>query len=245
MSFAQRLEKRFSATGNCACLGLDPVLERIPEKKESVSKTLSNFLISILSECESQGCLPNCVKPNIAFYSQYGVEGLLALQDVLLVCREMKMLVVFDGKRGDIGRTSQAYAQEAFGVWKADAATVAPYMGFDSVKPFAEAARERECGVLVLCRTSNPTASEFQDLRLENGSKVFEQVTKTISEWNALAPGTIGAVVGATQPQELESVAAYFSSQQHPTTLLIPGVILVLYFIPGKVETPVEVETPV
>jgi orotidine-5'-phosphate decarboxylase len=224
LSFSALLAKRFAATGSLVCLGLDPVLERIPQKKDSAKETLTSFFISILDECEKADCLPNVVKPNIAFFSQYGLEGLHALESVIAHAHGLDLPVILDAKRGDIGRTSAAYATEAFDMWKADAVTIAPYMGSDSVRPFIERAEKEGKGVYVLVRTSNVGATDFQTLRLADGSQLFEAVARKVAQWGTDANGNVGAVVGATSVSELSQLASFFAACDPVVPLLIPGV---------------------
>jgi len=224
MSFLAQWHRRVKVTGSVSCLGLDPVFERIPVKKDSVQETIEQFLVGVLESAESANALPSAVKPNIAFFAQYGFDGLHALARVIAVAHEMNLVVVLDAKRGDIGATSEAYAREVFEVWKADGVTVAPYMGFDSVSPFLEAAQKTGKCVFVLCRTSNPGARDIQNLKLAGGSFLFNEMAKKIVQWGANSDGNLGAVVGATSKSELAELAQFFGSQKTPFPFLIPGV---------------------
>ena len=125
-----------------------------------------------------------------------------------------------DSKRGDIATSSANYAYEAFGCWKADAVTVSPYMGHDSISPFAVGYEEK--GVYILNRTSNPGGKDLQNKAMEDGKPLYMTVAETIAKWNEEYSGGIGAVVGATNLKEFEDLASFYSKKEIP--LLIPGV---------------------
>jgi orotidine-5'-phosphate decarboxylase len=156
-------------------------------------------------------------KPNIAFYEAMGNEGLDALKRTRGYIPE-GIPAIIDAKRGDIGNTVKAYARSLFDYFGFDATTASPYLGFDSLEPFVE---YRDRGVLVLCRTSNPGAVDFQSLECEvDGSRkqLFEVVAEKVSRWNT--HGNMGLVVGATYPEELKLIR-----QKYPDMIiLIPGV---------------------
>ena len=212
MNFVKRLQKAAQYKGSIACLGMDPVIERIPVKTGNVCDRITKFYVDILEACAEIGA----VKPNYAFFAQYGFPGLRALKKVIAGARKKKLPVILDAKRGDVGKSSEAYAEEAFGFWKADAVTVSPYMGRDSVQPFIDFCGSGK-GTYVLVRTSNPGARDFQDAET-SGKKAFMAVAEKLIEWHQ--PGT-GAVVGATGLDELEVVAELLAPKKIP--LLIPG----------------------
>ena len=204
-------------------MGADPVLERIPLEHGGIESKIVRFYEQILEVCQAEDALPAAVKPNYAFYAQYGFEGLNALKRVCELVKKHELPLVLDAKRGDIGKTSAAYAKEVFHFWKADCATIAPYMGTDSVMPFIEETIGKEQGVYILNRTSNPGAEDFQDI--EAGEKKnYEIVSEKIVKWADTAPGNVGAVVGATSVKELEAVAKLFAESKRKIPLLIPGV---------------------
>ena len=156
-------------------------------------------------------------KPQMAFYEAAGIPGLQALERTLAAIPN-DIPVILDAKRGDVGNTAQAYAQAVFGVWDADAATVNPYLGADSVEPFL-AYEDR--GVLLLVRTSNPGSADFQTLlvQTEDGTmSLYQQVARQVQRWNTR--GNVGLVVGATYPSELAEVRAI--CPQMP--VLVPGI---------------------
>lgn len=211
MNYNEQLKKRADEVENIICMGMDPVLKRIPlegEPKEVISK----FYLEILNAMESEDLYPAAVKPNIAFYEQYGLEGLRALKKIIEGYKAKKVPVILDAKRGDIGKTCNAYAQAVFGFWKADAVTVHPYLGSDSIVPFTE-----KGGVYVLVRTSNKSAVELQDIKVGE-EPVYRKVAEKVVDWGA------GAVVGATYPEELEELSRFFVASDKEIPLLIPGV---------------------
>lgn len=156
-------------------------------------------------------------KLNFAFYQALGIEGLEAMKQTIRYIPK-NIPVIGDGKLGDIGNTSKAYARAVFEVFNFDAVTLNPYLGFDSIEPFTQ---HWERGIFILCRTSNPGAADFQSLPLETERghlPLFEIVALRAAQWNK--HGNIGLVVGATYPEELRVIR-----QNHPDMLLlIPGI---------------------
>jgi orotidine-5'-phosphate decarboxylase len=155
-------------------------------------------------------------KPNMAFFESLGARGFEALE-LLRQSVPYNALFVVDAKRGDIGNTSQAYAQAYYGLLKADAVTLSPYMGKDSVEPFLE--YPGTCS-FVLCLTSNPSASDFQTQELKSGGKVYEKVAQTAARWAQGKKGEVGLVVGATQAQALKDLRRLVPD----APFLVPGV---------------------
>lgn len=206
------------------CMGADPVLEKIEQvlKVGSVEEKIARFYSGIIDACIAEQAVPAAVKPNYAFYAQYGWEGLRALKKVCEKVKEAGIPLIFDGKRGDIGKTSAAYAREVFDFWQADSATIAPYMGSDSVGPFIKYCEEKGKGVYILNRTSNAGAVDLQNLIVDGGKQLFLKTAEKIIEWGSKANGNVGAVVGATSTQELQELASFFAFKKIP--LLIPGV---------------------
>ena len=211
MTYTEELKKRAEEVNNIVCMGIDPVLTRIP-LKGTPEEVLTKFYIDILNAMDKEGVYPACVKPNIAFFEQYGIEGLRALKKIIDAYKEKNIPVILDAKRGDIGKTCKAYARAIFDYWKADAVTVHPYLGSDSVLPFAE-----KGGVYVLVRTSNKSAVELQDLKVDN-DPIFKKVAEKVVDWKT------GAVIGATYPEELEILSKFFVDSGKEIPLLIPGV---------------------
>ena len=205
MSFIAKLLNISRKNKSLLCIGLDPNPEFMPEVD------IFEFNKAIIDATCDLVC---AYKPNLAFYEALGIEGLTILQ------RTMEYIpsdipVIGDAKRGDIGNTAKAYAKALFSTFGFDAATVNPYLGFDSVEPFIS---YQDKGVFILCRTSNPSAVDFQDLRCNTGSPLYETVAQKAKEWNVY--GNIGLVVGATYPEELKKVRSICPEM----CLLIPGI---------------------
>lgn len=223
MKFSDCLEARIQECGNPICLGMDPKLSLMPvERKhgevQSEEEKIKFFYMDILEECSKRNVKPAVVKPNSAYYERISIQGMQILHDLIAAYKGEGIPVVLDAKRGDIGKTSAAYADAAFNVYGADAVTVSPWMGKDSVGPFLE--HPANGGVYALLRTSNKGAADFQDLPVE-GSTAFFSVAKKLIEWDN---GNLGAVVGATHPEELERITAFFAAADHEIPFLIPGV---------------------
>jgi len=217
MNFVELCQERFELTKSILCVGLDPVLEKFPFKKDCIEETIVTYFSEILNNFHKYIF---AVKPNIAFYEQYGIEGLIALSKVIEVAKGLKIPVILDAKRGDIGNTASAYAKASFVELKADSVTLSPYLGEDSLSPFFE---YKDKGFFILARTSNKGSSDFQLLTLEKGEKLYINVTKKIAEWNKKYSSGIGAVAGATHIDELKTIVKIFSDNDCPP-LLIPGV---------------------
>lgn len=219
MTFTDHLIKKSKETNSIVCMGLDPVLEKIP-LKGTTEQVLVKFFQDILDAATSENTLPSIVKPNIAFYEQYGFEGLRALKKIITAYQKQDIPVLLDAKRADIGKTSAAYAKNLFDFWGADAITVAPYMGTDSVSPFIEYCK-KDKGVYILARTSNKGAVDIQNLMV-NKTPIYMKTAEKITEWSK--DSGVGAVVGATYPKELEAISKLFVQSRKQIPLLIPGV---------------------
>lgn len=211
MQFFQRIEEASHKNGSLLCIGLDPELNRLPswchESKDPVL-AFNRHIIDLTSD------LVCAYKPNAAFYEALGGHGWSTLCDTILYAKERGVPVILDAKRADIGVTSRQYAEAAFKALQADAITVNPYMGWDSIEPFV---RYADRGVFVLCLTSNPGAQDFQMLD-GNGHVVFEHVARQCAGWNER--GNIGLVAGATYPDELITVRQFAPNEW----ILLPGV---------------------
>ncbi|MFH1588463.1 MAG: orotidine-5'-phosphate decarboxylase [Candidatus Diapherotrites archaeon] len=223
MNYAELLKEKAIEFNSIVCFGMDPVLEKIPIKGKDAEENITTFYFRIMDSWKTEGIYPSIVKPNYAFYAQHGFQGLRALKKVIEKAKEMKIMVLLDVKRGDIGKTNSAYAKEAFNFWKADAMTASPFLGTDSVKPLLEAVKGKSLGVYLLNRTSNAGANDFQSLEC-NGKPVYMHLSEKISEWSNEAKGNLGAVVGATSMQELKEISGFFASKGKEIPLLIPGV---------------------
>ncbi len=219
--YIDRLRERARFIGNTLCVGLDPVLDKIPTRGETPADKIRRFYEAMLSGMAKRKLLPCAVKPNMAYYESLDLECLGAMQAIMRDFQGEGVLVILDAKRGDIASSSTGYAKMAFNVYPSDAATVNPYMGLDSVQPFLEFGAR---GVYVLVRTSNPSARDFQDLlvKTEEGFvPLYRVVASRLLKWNN---GNIGAVVGATAPAELEWLLSFWKGQGQEIPTLIPGV---------------------
>lgn len=201
-TYVERLAKRSREVGSFVCVGLDPPGDTPVEEVASRNRAL----------IEATAPYAACFKPNLAFYEQFGIPGLHALEATLAAIPD-GIPVIADAKRGDMGNTAAAYARALFEVWGFDAATVNPFQGHDAVEPFL-AYEDR--GIYLLCRTSNPGSATIQNATLADGVPLYERLAAEMPAWSA----NVGLVVGATAPGELARVRALAPR----TTLLIPGV---------------------
>ncbi len=231
MSYIDLLRESAKESGNIVCMGLDPVLSVLPQSEASVRERIGSYFSELFRRMRLEGIAPAAFKPNIGYYQSLDdpraedFSGSLALVDVLELLETYfpGIPVILDSKRGDIAKSSENYAREAFDCWKADAVTVSPYMGHDSVLPFSY----QDKGVYVLNRTSNPGAVDFQDQTVldkvdeKELYPLYAAVAHHIIAWSTDHPG-IGAVVGATSPKELGAIASIYSGKDIP--MLIPGV---------------------
>lgn len=163
------------------------------------------------------------VKPQSAFFEARGADGVRAFRDACAYARDAGLIVVADAKRGDIGSTAQAYAEAFYPL--ADALTVNPYLGGDSLEPYFEACRRHGGGLLILLKTSNPGSADIQDARLDDGRRVWELVAEKIAAWGEPFVGerglsSVGAVIGATHPREIAEARALLPR----TPFLLPGI---------------------
>jgi orotidine-5'-phosphate decarboxylase len=210
--FTQQLEHAWEKNDSLVCVGLDPEIERFPEKIRAEPSPIFQFNRAIIDATADLVC---AYKPQFAHYAAYEAEDQLE-RTIEYVHRAYPGIpVILDAKRGDIGTTAERYAIEAFERYGADAVTVNPYLGGDSLEPFL---RHAERGVAILCRTSNPGAGDLQDLRV-GGRPLYQVVAELAARrWNAR--GNCLLVVGATYPRELAEVRALVGDMP----LLVPGV---------------------
>lgn len=208
MTFLAKLASASRARDSIVCIGLDPEPAQIPEHLGRGPQAAVRFLRRIVAATSDAAC---AYKPNLAFFEQYGTAGADVL-GLTLQAIPPEVPVVLDAKRGDVPSTSAAYAEALFGRWKADAVTVAPYLGMDSIAPFCERGY-----VLVLARTSNPGAGDLQDLEV-GGRPLYERVVETTT---ARFPAEqCGFVVGSTYPAEARRIRELAPDR----LFLMPGV---------------------
>ncbi len=207
MSFADKLQAAQQSNTSRLCIGLDPVLDKLPEAIRTAPDPLLEFCREIVQATTDIVC---AYKPNLAFFEAYGSHGIRQLEQLRKVIPP-HIPVVLDAKRGDIGHSSAMYAQFLFKHLNADAATVSPYLGRDSLEPFLE--YQDRC-IFVLCVTSNPGA---QDLQFGNGRPVFKRVIEMCSALRQL--GEVGLVTGATHLEQLREIRALYTIGP----LLVPG----------------------
>ena len=215
--YLERLKEAFSKSGSVLCFGMDPVLERMNvDTSRNLGDEIVRYFTAILASISDR---ISAVKPNAAYYLQYGSVGLLALSRLVEAARKLGLPVIVDLKAGDIGRTSQAYARFVFEEIGGDAVTLNPYMGFEAIEPFLE---YEERGFYILALTSNPGSRDFQFSGLDSGIRLFERVLDGISSWAGQNP-SIGAVIGATQ-EEFGNCIDALLQKGCSIPLLIPGV---------------------
>jgi orotidine-5'-phosphate decarboxylase len=210
MTFKDKLRASEDRTNSLLCLGLDPEPDLLPEGIERSPAGIVRFLRSVVDATLG---IAASYKLNLAFYERWGREGSRLLESTLELIPAAAP-IIFDAKRGDIGSTAQAYAHGIFVSWAADAVTVHPYLGYDSVAPFL-AHKEKE--VFIVCRTSNPGAQEFQHLRVD-GEALYRHVARAAVRWDH--NHNVGLVVGATAPAELRDVRQIAEDR----LLLVPGI---------------------
>ncbi len=208
MTFLSKLANASRARDSILCIGLDPEPDRIPGHLGAGPQAALRFLRRIIAATSDLAC---AYKPNLAFFEQYGSAG-MDLLGLTLQAIPDDLPVILDAKRGDVPNTSIAYAEALFGRWRADAATVAPYLGLDSIAPFCERGY-----ALVLARTSNPGARDLQDLEVA-GRRVFEHVVS--SAVKRFAAEQCGFVVGSTWPAEARRIRELAPDR----LFLLPGV---------------------
>ena len=242
MSMDKLIEK-IAEKQNPTVAGLDPKLSYIPEYIRSASyekygKTLEGAADALLQFnkglIDALCDIVPAVKPQAAYYEMYGWQGAKALHDTIAYAQEKGMFVITDGKRNDIGATMEAYATahlgevevegESFAPFGADALTVNGYLGTDGIKPLLKVCNEKDAGIFVLVKTSNPSSGELQDRELADGDTIYRAMGKMCESWGQELPGKygysgVGAVVGATYPAQLEELRA---AMPH-TFFLVPG----------------------
>lgn len=234
INFGDRLAQAVRRCGNPVLVGLDPRAAQLPPGlleaggTTSAAKQASAFRRFCCDVIDVVAPLVPAVKPQAAFFEQLGPAGMQALADCIYHARQAGLLVILDGKRNDIGSTAEAYAEAYLSPaeasnWGSDALTVSPYLGDDSLEPFVSSCRAGGTGIFVLVKTSNPGGGMFQDLRCE-GRPLYRHVGELVERLATESAGTsgygpVGAVVGATYPEQLAELRA---AMPH-AWILVPG----------------------
>ena len=212
MDWREKLGRVTSENNSLLCVGLDSDSGKVPKFLVETSKNpVLDFNKAIIDATKDMVC---AYKLNMAFYEAEGKKGFETLEKTIQYIPQ-HIFIILDGKRNDIGNTAQKYAQSLFDTLRADAVTVNPYLGKDGVSPFLE--YKEKCS-FILCRTSNPSAGDFQDL-LVSATPVYQHVARKIREWDGNR--NCGAVVGATYPEELKTVRSILGDG---IPILIPGI---------------------
>ncbi len=242
--FADRLIAAIKEKGNAVCVGLDPRLEQIPEfiKKKQVEEhgetfeaAAHCFLDFNVGIIDAVADIVPVVKPQIAFYEQYGFAGIWAYEETCKYAQEKGLIVIADAKRNDIGSTAEGYAKAFLGEvdlfgdnvpgLDADALTVTPYLGYDGIKPFVKACDEYGKGIFALVKTSNPSSGDLQDQMVKDGKMAnYELMSHLVESWGSDLVGksgysSVGAVVGATHPKQAAEIRKYLPQ----AIFLVPG----------------------
>jgi len=238
---ADRLIQKIDDKKNPSVIGLDPFLEHIPEflknkhknaSFEAVRDTIIKFNKAIIDAIID---IVPAIKPQIAFYEKYGSNGIIAFEETIKYAKKQGLFVVGDCKRNDIGSTAQAYSDAFLGKvnltdgsliksFDVDYLTVTPYLGSDGIEPFIKNCQKYGKGIFILVKTSNPSANEFQDRIIENKNKLYIEIAKYVNTAGIDIIGkrgysSIGAVVGATYPQEAQNLRKIMPK----AIFLVPG----------------------
>jgi orotidine-5'-phosphate decarboxylase len=216
VAFAERLAAQIERANSLVCVGLDPDPTRFPQRFRELGRkaAIVEFNRAIIEATSDLVC---AYKPNLGFYAAQGVDGIEALLETRAMI-PAEIPVILDCKVGDMGSTATAYAAAYFGEWQFEAITANPYQGEDSLAPFL-AYPDR--AVFILCRTSNPSSADLQDVTVqETGEPLFMRVATRARQWNRDYPAQVGLVVGATYPGELATVRERCAD----LPILLPGV---------------------
>lgn len=241
--FIDKLIDRIKELDNPTVAGLDPKLEYIPayirneaagsteNAQAAAAKAILRFNKELINALYD---VVPAVKPQLAYYEMYGLEGLKAFNETVRYAAGKGMLVIADGKRNDIGSTAEAYSSAFLGrndfgrgaepVFNADALTVNPYLGYDGIKPFIDDCANYGKGIFILVKTSNKSSGQLQDLIMQDGRHIYEVVAGLVDEWGGAVAGkygysSVGAVVGATYPEQ----AVILRKIMKKAYILVPG----------------------
>jgi len=212
VNFINKLSAAWTANDSLLCVGLDPDMAKLPTQFQADPDGIYKFCVAIIDATADLAC---SFKPQIAYFAALGAERQLERICAYLRAKHPQIPLILDAKRGDIGATARQYAREAYDRYGADAVTVNPYMGSDSVEPYMEWS---DRSVIILCRTSNAGGSDLQFLNVD-GKPLYQHVAKLVADkWNS--NGQCALVVGATFPEELAQVRAIVGDMP----LLVPGI---------------------
>ena len=234
-----KLINKIKETNNPTVMGLDPRYDMIPESiRTKYSEDIEGACKAILEFnkelIDSVYDIVPAVKPQIAFYEMFGIEGIKVFNETCKYAKQKGMIIIADVKRGDIGSTAAGYSnaylgktpigEEKVSIYDVDFVTVNPYLGIDGVKPFIDDCKEYGKGIFILVKTSNKSSGELQDLKLENGTTIYEKVAELVNSWGEDLVGeygysSVGAVVGATYPIQIKELREIMPK----TYFLIPG----------------------
>lgn len=234
-----KLINKIKETNNPTVIGLDPRYDMIPESiRTKYSEDIEGACKAILEFnkelIDSVYDIVPAVKPQIAFYEMFGAEGIKVFNETCKYAKQKGMIIIADVKRGDIGSTAAGYSnaylgktpigEEKVSIYDVDFVTVNPYLGIDGVKPFIDDCKEYGKGIFILVKTSNKSSGELQDLKLENGTTIYEKVAELVNSWGEELVGeygysSVGAVVGATYPIQIKELREIMPK----TYFLIPG----------------------
>lgn len=214
MDFLKKLESAIKKNNSLLCIGLDTDINRLPDFLKASKDPIFEFNKQIIDKTYNLVC---SYKPQIAYYAAYGTKGINALKKTVDYIHKYypHIGIILDAKRADIGSTSEKYTQEVFDFLGVDAVTLNPYLGFDSLEPFL---KRKDKGCIILCRTSNPGASDFQDLKVDN-IPLYLKVAQKVVEWNKLY-GNCLLVAGGTWPEEIKQIR----SVAEDLFFLVPGI---------------------
>jgi orotidine-5'-phosphate decarboxylase len=215
MTFTEKLKTAVEYNKSLLCVGIDPDFNKLPDHIKIVEKPLFEFSKAIIDATAEVVCV---YKPNSAFFESYGALGIEQLKETCDYIRENypRIPIILDAKRADIGNTNNGYTKFAFDYLGVDAITLHPYLGGESLIPFLD---HKDKGLIVLCRTSNPGASEFQDLLVEN-ELLYQYVAKQVAtSWNTNKNAML--VVGATYPREMKIIREIVGPEM---IFLVPGI---------------------
>ncbi len=241
--FIDNLIEEIKKKNNPSVIGLDPKIEYVPgyikdrcfnefgTTFEGAAQSIIEFNTKLIDAIYD---IVPAVKPQLAYYEMYGIEGLKAFDETVKYAKQKGLLVIADGKRNDIGSTAQAYSSAYLGnttientkqkAFDADALTVNPYLGIDGIKPFIDDCANNDKGIFVLVKTSNPSSGQLQDLKTESGKTIYETVAGYVAQWGEAVKGkygysSIGAVVGATYPEQAKVLREIMKNSY----ILVPG----------------------